>query len=142
MQIIGFNFTKVQGSKELLPKEKIKVSYNITISDIEKQEIELLKNENVLKFSFKYSIDYNPKFASVSFEGFILAIVEEEMQKEILKEWKKKKLVDSVKIFLFNLVLTKCSIKALQIEEDLALPSHIPMPKLSLTQKDKAEYTG
>src|SRR3989344_6934149 len=145
MQLIGFNFTKISGKRELEQKDKLKINYNIEILDITKENIPLIKEDNILRFSFKYTISYDPKYALIEFEGFILVALEQGKIKAILKEWKKKKVTEEVRITLFNIVMTKCNIKALQLAEDLSLPPHIPLPRLapqSQEQQQNANYTG
>jgi len=53
------------------------------------------------------------------------------MAKEVLKGWKDKETTDDFRIFLFNIILRKSNIKALQLEDELALPPHIPLPSLN-----------
>ena len=137
MQVIGFNLTKILSERKKAPEGKIEVKSNINITSIAEEKLDLLKDKEVLKFSFEFSVDYSPNIAVISFEGFILAIVEKEKMKDILKKWKTKKLVDEARIPLFNLILTKCSLKALQFEEEFNLPPHIPLPKVSQQQNNQ-----
>ena len=120
-----------------MPKGKIEIKYHFDITDIAKEEVPLVKEDAVLRFNFKYSINYEPKFASMTFEGAILVMLQPDQSKEILKEWKKNKISSSLRVALFNLLISRCSIKALQLTEDLSLPPHIPFPKISLQDKDK-----
>ena len=90
-------------------------------------------------------MNYEPGFAKVVFKGVVLATLDKSDDvKKILKEWKKKKLPDNLKIPLFNFIISKCNLKALQLEEELALPSHIPLPRLTKnqTQQGETNYTG
>jgi hypothetical protein len=60
-------------------------------------------------------------------------------------EWKKNKVPDEIKLLVFNFVMTKCNLKALQLEEEFSLPPHIPLPKLtpeSERKETKANYAG
>ena len=50
--------------------------------------------------------------------------------KEVLEDWKKKKLSDSFQEILFNIILRKANIKALELEEELNLPFHINLPSI------------
>jgi hypothetical protein len=50
--------------------------------------------------------------------------------KEILKQWESHIIPEEFKIPLFNIILKKSNFKALELEEDLLLPSHIPMPSI------------
>jgi len=57
------------------------------------------------------------------------------------ENWKKKEGNENVRLLVYNTILTKCSIKALQMESDLNLPSHLPLPKLA-PAKQVTNYTG
>ncbi len=138
MQIIGFNFTKISSERKKAPEGKIEIKSNINIKNIEQEKLELLKDKDVLKFSFEFSVDYTPGIANLLFEGFILVIVEKEKMKDILKKWKGKKLTDETRIPLFNTILTKCNLKSLQLEEEFGLPTHVPMPRVQQPQEGKS----
>jgi len=56
-------------------------------------------------------------------------------------KWKNKKISDDIRMPLFNMILTKCNLKALQFEEEFALPTHVPMPRLS-PQENNQSYVG
>ena len=141
MRILGFNFKKVEAEKKKDIKGKLNINTNLDIENIEKDKIDLAGD--ILKFSYIYSVNYEPEFAKIVFKGIVLATVDKpEDIKKILKEWKKKKLPDSLKIPLFNFIISKCNLKALQLEEELALPAHIPLPRLTKKQTQQADYTG
>lgn len=142
MQIIGFNFEKIAAERKQSkkPVANIEVSSNINITSITQEEIDLAKEKHALKFDFDFSINYKPDLANISFNGFILLLVEKDDAKEILKKWKNKKIEDKIRIPIFNTVLTKCNLKALQLEEELNLPTHVPLPKIQ-SQQNKS-YTG
>ena len=135
MQIIGFNFEKISGERKKIPQGKIEIKSNINVKSISPEKIELLKDKDVLKFNFEFTVDYEPNIASLVFEGFILVIIEKEKVKDILKKWKNKKISEEVRLPLFNLILTKCNLKALQIEEEFGLPTHVPLPRLQPPQQ-------
>jgi len=144
MRLIGFNFTKISGKREEKQEGQVKVNHHIEIVSVDKEKIDLIKEDNVLKFSFKYIVGYEPKFASIDFEGSILLLLDDEKAKQVIKEWKKKKTPEDVRIPLFNIILSKCNVKALQLSDELGIPSHIPLPKIApgQPQQDNAEYTG
>ena len=142
MKIIGFNFTKISAEKKADPKGKIKINSNVEITNTIKDKVEIIKDSEVYKFDFKYSINYEPKTAFIEFEGNILSILEKEKAKEVQKSWKKKKVPDEIRIVLFNLIMTKCNIKALQLEEELGIPSHVPLPRINPQVQQPANYTG
>jgi len=137
MQVIGFNFEKISAERKKAPEGKIEIKSNIDVKDIKEDKIELIKDKEVLKFTFEFTVEYSPGIAEIKFQGSILAIVEKEKIKDILKKWKTKKLADEIRLPLFNLIMTKCNLKSLQLEEELGLPTHVPMPRLSPQQNNQ-----
>jgi len=135
MQVIGFNFKKISAERKKPAEGKIQVDSNIHIQEITSDKVELIQNKEILKFDFEFTISYSPNFAAISFEGSVLITLEKKESKDILKKWKEKKISDELKIPLFNLILTKSNLKALQLEEELGLPAHIPLPKLGAQKK-------
>jgi hypothetical protein len=137
MQVLGFNFTKIQGERSPEFKEdqsEKKVNSNIDFTNVEKETLEAIKSD-ILKISFKFDVIYDPKIGHLVFEGVIVLKADENETKQILNDWKEKKVPDSLKLPLLNLVLTKCSLKALQMEDELSLPLHIPLPRIT-SKKD------
>ena len=149
MRIIGFNFTKVGAERFSGKAMGSDRSTNIEFQNIEKEENNLAKDDSeMLKVSFKFSVIYGEKdkkdssSAEVALSGFIILMANKEESEELQKAWKKKELSSSFRVPIFNFILKKCSIRALQLEDELNLPLHIPMPQLkieSAKEKDKAE---
>mgnify|MGYP001576040919 FL=1 len=57
-------------------------------------------------------------------------MVDKELSKEFIKSWKNKEIPKDRMINLYNFILKKCSVRALQLEEDLNLQPHIPFPQV------------
>ncbi len=136
MQVIGFNLKKILAQRSI-DFQKGPINTNIEFTDVEKEKVDMLKDIDALKISFVFSVNYSDqekkeelKHGEVSFEGNILLSSTKDESKEIQKSWKKKQIQDSVRIPLINFILKKCSVKALSLEEDLNLPSHIPFPQI------------
>ncbi len=143
MQLIGFNFHNIKAEKHSINKPIKNINTDIEFTDIEKEKIELIKDGEPLKFSFKFSITYQEsqeknadKIGDVTFQGNIIMLAEKELSKEILKLWKKKQLSPQVRAGLSNILLRRCSPKAVVLEEDINLPSHLPIPQVQI-QKDQ-----
>ena len=135
---MGFNFTKINVERIGGSGANIKVNTTMDISDITKADIDFLKvKEEVLVVKFKYGIDFEPKFAKIEFEGNIIISLDQKQAKNTLKEWKDKKVPDEIKLFAFSIILRKANVKALQIEDEMNLPFHIPMPKISRESNEK-----
>lgn len=139
MKVLGFNFTKLNAERSPNEtKEGIKINTNIDISSIDPVKADFLKDqEKVLGIKFKNLISYEPNYAKVILEGNILISTDEKSYNEILKEWKKKNIPTQFRVNVFNLILRKSSIKALQLEEELHLPLHMPLPSLKASEKEK-----
>ena len=141
MRIIGFNFTKINVEKKKDIEGKLEIKSNLSMEDIKKEKIALAGD--VLRFSFSFEIKYSPDFANVLLEGDIIASSLD--VKKILKQWSKKKIDEDIKIPVFNFILSRCNVKALQLEEEFNLPLHIPMPRLAKQpnqDKNSANYAG
>jgi len=134
MKIIGFNLTKICIERKEKIERELKISQNIDIKDITKEKA-LVSNEEVLKVTFDFTIDYSNDAAKIEFKGNIIILPEKEETKKILKSWKHKKFEDEFRVPLFNFIMSKCNIKALSLEDELFLPSHIQMPRISPNKK-------
>ena len=130
MQIIGFNLTKILVEIKEKPRGKVEIKQNINIDDISKDKINISKDE-ILKINFTFNVDYSPDFAKLEFKGTLILIPEKEEFKKITKTWKDKKISDEFRVPLFNFIMNKCNIKALELEDEMALPLHVPMPRLT-----------
>ncbi len=147
MKPIGFNFTKILAQKTAAANKGHTKTTNIEFTDITPEEIPLLKDEEAIRISFSFSIDYEDSQSSdnkestkqknkkpsedrVLLEGIIILSGKKDEIQNITKAWKKKVLSDAIKIPIFNLILRKCSPKAIYLEDEVNLPSHLPMPQL------------
>ena len=139
MRVVGFNFTKI--SIERLKEaaeltEQLKINTQIDISELNEVKSHLLKTKDeIIEAKFMYGVDYSPGFAKGELEGKILIAVDPKIAKEILKQWKKKKMPEDFRLLLFNVILKKSSLKALYLEEELNLPLHMPMPSFKKENK-------
>jgi len=129
MQVIGFNLTKILVEKKEKIEGKLEVKQNIDISGISKEKVPF--SEDAIKISFNFIVSYEPEFAKLNLEGYLVLLVDKEEIKKFLKSWKDKKLPEEAKISLFNFIMNKCNIKALNLEDELNLPLHIPMPRIN-----------
>ena len=136
MKILGFNFTKI--SAEIISKrpDDLKLSTNIDVSEIGNAKADFLKSdEKILAIKFSNTVDYSPNYAKIILEGNLILSTTEDQSKEVLEEWKDKKMPEDFKISIFNIILRRSTLKALQLEEELNLPTHIPLPSVKSPQK-------
>tara|TARA_Y100000310_G_C20240357_1_gene604358 strand:- start:118 stop:558 length:441 start_codon:yes stop_codon:yes gene_type:complete len=145
MQVLGFNFTKIEGIKTPDFKPVEELSTNVEFISIEKDKADLLKDSEIIKIEFRFIVEYDKakeesnkekdkKESGINLEGVIMLSATKEESKDIFKEWKKKKIPEKIRLPLFNLILNKCSLKSLQLEDELNLPLHVRMPKVTLKQ--------
>ncbi|MEM4181842.1 MAG: hypothetical protein QXX68_01675 [Candidatus Pacearchaeota archaeon] len=134
ISVLGFNLTKISGWKNQNFKGTLEINNSINISSIEKHEVNLLK-EDVLKIDFSFKVTYKD-FAEILLEGFTLLKTDSKTFKEVLKEWKDKKLNNDFQTVVLNLIMQKCSIRAIELEEELGLPIHIRLPSLKIGNKE------
>ncbi len=132
MRLVGFNFEKMSVERFEERPENLKFNTKLDISSINPLKSDFLRTkEDILKIDFVYSVLYEPNFAKLELKGNILLSVEPRMARDILKGWKDKQTSEEFRIFMFNIILRKSNIKALQLEDELGLPPHIPLPSLN-----------
>jgi hypothetical protein len=136
MRLIGFNFDKISIERLKDKLEGLKINTNIDIADIVEIKTEAIKTkEQVIKVNFSYVVNYEPGFAKVDLKGRVIIAIEEDKAKEILKEWKKKKMSEDFRMPLFNIILRKAATKSLNLEDEMNLPLHIPLPSLKFSKE-------
>jgi hypothetical protein len=130
MRVVSFNFKKINVEKFSDTFDKVTVKSNIDILDVSSLKQDIFKTkEEFLGMKFKFGLDYEPEIAKIELFGDVILTMEDKLVKDILKDWKDEKhLPDDIKIDIFNVILRKAHLKALQLEEDLNLPAHINLP--------------
>jgi hypothetical protein len=136
MKLVGFNFKKIHIEKTSDTIKSVKLNTKIDIANISSVESKFLKEEeDLIKIDFTYLINYDPEIAKIELGGSVLLAIEKTLSRGILEGWKEKKMSEDFRVMLFNLILRKANVKALELEEQMNLPLHIPMP--SLKKQDK-----
>jgi len=138
MKLAGFNFNKINVEKGQKEKpNNLKINTNVEILDITTKKSSFLKEkETFLVIQFSHMIEYGQDFAKIELSGNVGLVLDSKKGKDILKEWKKKKMPVDFKIDLFNLILNKTNVRALPLEEEMNLPYHIPLPSLKHPQEE------
>ena len=132
MRVIGFNFDKISVEKLKDKTEKLNIKTNIDVSEISRIESDILKSkEDLIQAKFSYTVTYEPGYANIDLKGKALLSLEEKQAKEVLKEWKKKQMPEEFRVFLFNVIMRKASLRSIHLEDELNLPIHIPLPFLN-----------
>ncbi len=133
MPLVGFNFDKIIIEKLGKIEGKIDIKNNLGIDKVEQEKISLTPSEEVLKFTFNYEILYEPEIGKISMIGHLLYMDKPSEIDGILKYWKKNKKVPKELIpLLLNAVLSRCSVKALALAQDVNLPPHLSLPRVRL----------
>lgn len=133
IKLLGFNFTKILVERFPEPKGPVQLKSDINIKDITEPKNDLVK-QDLLLVSFSFSLNFE-NLGQILMEGSFLLGADAEEAKSILEEWKSKNLNEEKKLFILNIIMQKCSLKALQLEEELNLPYHIQIPKLAIQNK-------
>ena len=142
MKILGINFIKLNAEKFSNNTVGVKINTHIDLSEIREVKTDFFSSkEKVLGIKFTYEIDYDPNFAKIKLGGNILASTDELKFNQILEGWKEKSLPEDFRLSIFNLILKKSSLKALQLEEELNIPLHLAMPFLR-SQDSKQTQDG
>tara|TARA_Y100000310_G_C20134969_1_gene557581 strand:+ start:158 stop:568 length:411 start_codon:yes stop_codon:yes gene_type:complete len=131
MPIIGTNLTKLEVERKN-PAGKITVNNNINIKDVQEMNLALgdLKQDGV-RFVFEYTSEYLPDAASMKFTGEVMYLGEKKEVDGMLKNWKDKKPIDSeVMVAVMNSALTKGTVTALMLAQDMNLPSPVKLPRV------------
>ncbi|MEK6926563.1 MAG: hypothetical protein AABW50_04770 [Nanoarchaeota archaeon] len=138
MKLFGFNITKINAEKFSGSAGELKINTKLDIKEILDSKSETFKiKEELISVDFVFSIDYDPNLAHIEIGGRLVLGLDSKIAKDVLKEWKDKKISEEFRIFLFNIILKKASLKALEIEEDMNLPFHIQFP--SFKKADEKE---
>ncbi|MDO8459972.1 MAG: hypothetical protein Q7S74_02595 [Nanoarchaeota archaeon] len=146
MKVIGFNFTKFKAEKNADFKQSSSMNTSIEFLDLSKEEVSLLKDSEVIKLFFRHTFSHilkeekkEIKQAEVAIDGIIILSLSKEEAKEIKKFWKKKQLPEQLKIVIFNIILRKCLVKSIVLEEEIGLPLRIPVPHVSIQAPEDQE---
>lgn len=131
MKIVGFNFNKIYVEKKSNDFKGTKISNSIDIIKIDSVKNDILvQKEDLLSVNFKFTVDFGEEIAKIELEGSVLIALDPKEAKKTIKDWKEKELTEEFKIPLFNIILRKSNIKALELGDDMNLPPHVQLPSL------------
>ena len=131
MKIIGFNFNKVYIERFSDKFKDLKINTNIDIKNVKQLKQELFNTkEEVIEVRFGYDVDYSPDIAKISLSGNIILLTNSKTSKTFIKEWKNKKIPEEYKLIIFNVIMKKSNLKAIQLEDEMNLPLHISLPSV------------
>jgi len=138
MRVIGFHFKKISIEKFKESAEDVQIRTEMDVPKIKEVKQKILKTkDDLLEIDFEYVINYKPEFARVDLQGTILISVDPKTTKNLLKSWKTKEIPEDIRLEIFNVILRKSTLKALELEDELNLPLHISMPSFKKDQEGK-----
>ena len=104
----------------------------INLTEVSKDKIKVFKDKDNLRICFDYHLEYTPKLATINMSGVLLFAVDSSKSDQIISSFKKNKKLDKeLQILIYNIIFQKCNIKALQLEEQIGLPPHLQMPRIT-----------
>ena len=135
--IVGFNINSIKAKTNVEnASAEIKVNSTPLVVDIEKRDIEEMKDLLAIKFSFK--VDYEPSAGEIKLEGDVL--YKSDHHKEIMKRWKDSKTLPAdIAVEVLNGIFRGCLIKAVALSADLRLPPPVRFPIVTKDQQAKKE---
>lgn len=137
MTIMGINFTKINVEKKKGTREKVNISNNVAITDVEKINMQFSgADQQGLRYKFTFVTKFEPEIGVINLEGEVIYMTKKDKAEEILALWTKSKRLDpSTMSLIMNNVLNKCNIEAILLSKEMNLPSPVPLPRVNVEQK-------
>ncbi len=134
MTIVSFGFNKLEVVKNKPIKDKVSVSNNVRIDEVEETTMNFGKQkQRVIKFSFNYKTTYSDEVGHLEIKGDLYYTGEKKIIDSVLKQWKDSKSVpDEVKTPVINTILGKSTILALSLSNEVNLPPQVNLPKVKV----------
>lgn len=127
IKLIGARFTKISAVRKNITQGNISISNHVKVLSIEKMK----EVKDSLEVKYLFEVDYS-EMGKVEIEGNIFIKCDGKELKELLKSWENKKFDSQENVVLTNIIIQKASIKAITLEDELGLPTHIKLPSLQL----------
>jgi len=134
MPIVGFGFDKlhVERKEQFTKEDKLKNSIQIDSVKETKLKTSDKTEADAILILFSFRLEYG-KAGDIDFKGHIIFYESEDKVKEIIDSWNKnKKMPGDFSAFIFNFILAKSNLKALELEEVVGLPLHLKLPKFRI----------
>lgn len=138
MKLLNIIYTQIHAeslNSSIIPS---KINTNIDLSNIEQLTLDLTpENKTILKLHFNFGLDFLENVANILLKGVLLLELDSKEADKVLKDWKDKRVEGEFKLIIFNIILKKCSIKALELEDELGLPPHFSFPSFEKKKKEE-----
>ena len=137
---MGFGFSKLLAERTGNLEKDSKVNNRIEIISLEDSKLTIGKEEKqAITIKFSFVIEYE-NAGNIDIAGHLIYYSEPEEVNKILENWKKEqKATAEFTKYLYNYVIRKCTVKALQLEEEVGIPFHIILPKFEIKKKDESK---
>ena len=131
MTVIGFNFSKISASRKNPPRGKINI--NRTCKPTKVEEATIAGGQKALRYSFVFSVEYQPDVALLEFEGALVELVSEEEHKAVLSMWEDSEQLPPKSLErVMNELLDRCHVEAILMSKELGIPPPIKMPSVKV----------
>lgn len=135
MPIVGFNFTKINIEKKDRMGSGERINSNVNITNVEQEKLNLGPSEEILRFNFEFTVDY-ASAGEAKLSGYVAYLDSPEKIKEYLSSWEANKTIDPATLSsILNTILFKCNIKTLNLSQEVNLPPHIQLPRVTAENK-------
>lgn len=139
MPIVGFNFTKIAAERNEMNAVTEKIESDLRLNDVLPEKIAIKESNEVVKFLFEFEIIYGQAGRAL-LSGNVLYMDEPKIIKEILASWKENRKVKAeLMTQVLNAILYRCNIKALNLAQDVNLPPHFKLPRVSHKENEEEE---
>lgn len=136
MKLVGFNYSKISVEK-LKALKDAKIDTKINLANLKEVSSGTFKSKDeIIAIEFNYYIGYEPEMAKINLDGNLLIALEPKKAKQIVKDWKNKTLDEDFKFNVLTIILNKANVKALELEEEMNLPYHLPLTSLKKPSKN------
>lgn len=133
---LSLRYTGVEAKKLGESVGELKINNNSTITSVEPKGADLA-------VSFSYVTGYEPKVGEIKVDGVILVRDTEENIKAVLDAWKasgEKNLPREMAEKVHNLIIFNCVTETVLLAREVQLPTPIPLPRVSLSDKKDTDY--
>ncbi|MFH0861581.1 MAG: hypothetical protein V1875_00990 [Candidatus Altiarchaeota archaeon] len=132
MMNFNITFKNLDARRIGMVRSQVNINNNSTI-------VAASKEGDKLSIGFVFSSTYEPNIGIIRIEGDLTVDESPENIEKALGEWEKSgktKLPKEMAESIHNTILTNCIVEASFLARDVKLPSPIPMPQVSLNEKE------
>ncbi len=135
MPIIGFGFDKMGAERKAQITKQDKIQNNIKVTSIKATKVRISNEEKeAITVLFEFIVDYS-NAGKLELLGHIIYYETPDKLKTIRENWdKNEKMPPEFGALIYNFILGKANIKALQLEEETGLPLHVKLPRVKIKQ--------